>query len=100
MQIATLVGILDQPHLAADHLRGWGLADVHQGRELLLQMADSGLTLDLLAALCEQLAEHLPETADPGAALAAFCRYIQAVRSPLSLAALLQRDPSAMPMLL
>ena len=28
MQIPTLVGVLDQPHLAADHLHAWGLADV------------------------------------------------------------------------
>src|SRR5690242_10717930 len=100
MEIATLVGILDQPQLAADQLRRWGLANIERGRQLLLQLADCGLTLDLLAAVCEQLAEHFPGTPDPDAALAAFCRYLQSVRSPLACAALLERDRTAMPMLL
>jgi glutamate-ammonia-ligase adenylyltransferase len=100
MEIATLVSVLDHPHLAAEHLQGWGLVDVERGRESLLQLADAGLTLDLLAELCGQLGAHLPKTPDPDAALAAFRRYLFAVRSPLSFAALVERDSSAMPMLL
>ena len=41
---------------------------------MLLELAESGLTLDLLASVCRQLADHLPHTADPDAALAAFQR--------------------------
>src|SRR5262245_33222712 len=100
MEIPTLVRVLDHPHLAADHLHGWGLADVLRGQQILLELADTGLTLDLLASVCKQLGQQLPRTRDPDAALAAFRRYLFAVRSPLSLAALLERDPSAMPMLL
>ena len=48
MEIATLVSVLDHPHLAA-HLQSWGLVDVDRGRETLIQLADLGLTLDLLA---------------------------------------------------
>src|SRR6185503_13358827 len=67
---------------------------------ILLELAETGLTHDLLADICEQLGEHLPETPDPDAALAAFSRYLFAVRSPLGLSALFERDSSAMPMLL
>jgi glutamate-ammonia-ligase adenylyltransferase len=100
MEISALVSVLDQPHLAADHLHGWGLRDAARGRQVLLEIADSGLTLDLLANLCGQLAQHLPPAADPDAVLDAFCRYLLAVRSPLALAALCERDASAMPLLL
>src|SRR6476620_7579972 len=100
MEIPTLVSVLDQPHLAADHLHAWGLRDVGRGQQILLELAESGLTLDLLAGVCQQLAEHLPQAANPDAALDRFHRYLFAVRSPLGLAALLERDRSAMPTLL
>src|SRR6478672_9479333 len=100
MEISTLVSVLDQPHVAAGHLRTWGLRDVARAQTILLELAETGLTLDLLAGICEQLAEHLPNTIDPDAALTAFSRYFFAVRSPLGLAALFERDPAAMPMLL
>ncbi|HEY2412443.1 MAG TPA: hypothetical protein VGI40_09385 [Pirellulaceae bacterium] len=100
MEISTLVSVLDQPHVAADHLQAWGLRDVARAQGILLELSETGLTLDLLAAICEQLAAHLPITPDPDAALAAFGRYLLAVRSPLGLAALFERDPAAMPVLL
>ena len=100
MHIATLVSVLDHPHQAADHLHAWGVRDVVRAQRTLLELAETGLTLDLLAGLCNQLATHLPQTADPDAALDALRRYLFGVRSPLALAALLSRDPSAMPMLL
>src|SRR5439155_1613734 len=94
MEIATLVGVLDQPHVAADHLHGWGLRDLGQAQRTLVELADTGLTLDLLAGLCSQLAEHLPQMPDPDAALEGFRRYLFAVRSPIALAGLLARDAS------
>src|SRR5213078_3193918 len=100
MEIRTLVSILDQPHLAAEHLQGWGLSDVERGQRVLLELAETGLTLDLLAGLSRQLREHLRQTPDPDAALAALRRYLFAVRSPIGLAALFEREPSAMPTLL
>src|SRR5690349_7225917 len=100
MEISTLVSILDEPHVAAEALQTWRLKDVPRAQQILVGLAETGLTLDLLAALCEQLAEHLPGSANPDATLGAFARYLLAVRSPLSMAALLQRDPSAMSMLL
>ncbi len=100
MEIPTLVSVLDHPHLAADHLHAWNLRDVHRGQETLLDLADCGLTLDLLAQLCDQLSRHLPELPDPDEVLAAFRQFIFSSRSPLSLGALFQRDPSALPVLL
>src|SRR5262245_24614406 len=100
MEISTLVSVLDQPHQAADLLHAWGLADVPRGQRVLLELAETGLTLDLLADLCRQLGERLPRLSDPDAALAALSRYLFAVRSPLGLVALFGREPTALPMLL
>lgn len=100
MHIATLVSVLEQPEQAAEHLQEWGLRDVRRGQQTLSELAETGLSLDLLLALCEQLGEHLPLAPDPDAALAAFERFLFAVRSPLALVALLQRDAAAMPLLL
>src|SRR5262245_46369429 len=100
MHIATLVSVLDHPHHAAELLHRWGVRDLGRARQTLEELAETGLSLDLLAGLCDRLTEHLPGTPDPDAALAALRRYLFAVRSPLALAALLERDDSAMPMLL
>jgi hypothetical protein len=86
MEIDTLVSVLDQSHGAAEHLDRWGVRDLARAQRTLAELADAGLTLDLLAAVCRQLAEHLPQTADPDAALEAFRRFLFAVRSPLALA--------------
>jgi glutamate-ammonia-ligase adenylyltransferase len=100
MEIPTLVSVLDHPHLAADHLHAWNLRDAHRGQQTLLELADCGLTLDLLANLCDQLSRHLPDLPDPDAVLTAFRQFLFASRSPLALGALFERDPSALPMLL
>ncbi len=100
MEIATLVSVLDHPHLAAGPLHAWGLADVHRGQQTLLELAESGLTLDLLAELCDQLGEHLPSQPDPDASLGAFRAFLFANRSPLAFAALAERDRTVVPMLL
>jgi len=66
----------------------------------LVRMATSGLTLDLLAVVCDQLAEHLPGSADPDMALNNLDRFVAASRSPLSVGTLFQRDPGTLPTLL
>jgi len=100
MQISTLVRVLDDPHLAAEHLDAWKLRDVHRGQAALVELAESGLTLDLLAGLCEQLRQHLPNQAEPDVVLAALKRFLLAARSPLALVALVERDRTALPVLL
>ena len=100
MEIRTLVGILNEPHVAAEQLSGWGLRDISQGRQVLRELADSGLSLDLLAEVCAQLGQSLPKSADPDAVLNGLGRYFSAVRSPRVLAALVERDASVLPTLL
>jgi Glutamine synthetase adenylyltransferase len=100
MEIPTLVSVLDHPHQAADHLHAWKLRDADRAQRTLLDLADCGLTLDLLARLCQQLGRHLPQLADPDAVLDALRRFLFASRSPMALAALFERDPTALPMLL
>ncbi|MCI0360086.1 MAG: hypothetical protein L0211_16535, partial [Planctomycetaceae bacterium] len=100
MEIPTLVSVLDHPHQAADHLQAWKLRDADRGQRTLLELADCGLTLDLLARLCQQLGRHLPHVSDPDAMLEALRRFLFASRSPMALAALFERDPTALPMLL
>jgi glutamate-ammonia-ligase adenylyltransferase len=81
-------------------LRGWGLDDVDRAHAALVRMAVSGVTLDLLAAICEQLAEQLPRVSDPDMALNNFDRFAATARNPLSMAALFERDPEALATLL
>lgn len=100
MQIAQLVEWLDQPHTAAETLQAWGLTDTHKAHANLLGISHSGLTLDLLANLCDQLSVHLPQVSDPDMALNNLERFIRASRSPLSLGGLLERDLETLPTLL
>ena len=65
-----------------------------------MRIATGGITLDLLAAICDQLAEHLPGSSDPDMALNNLERFVVAARNPLSLASLFERDREALPILL
>src|SRR5688572_33267569 len=100
MNVAQLVHWLDQPAVAHEALRAWGVEDVERAHANLLAMSQSGLTLDLLAVLCDQLAQHLPQVSDPDMALNNLERFLLAARSPLSLGGLLERDLDALPTLL
>jgi len=100
MDIAELHRYLDHPAAAAGWLAGWQLDDVERGHGNLVRMALSGMTLDLLATICDQLAEQLPRLSDPDMALNNLDRFITATRNPLSLASLFERDREALPILL
>jgi glutamate-ammonia-ligase adenylyltransferase len=100
MDIATLHRYLDHPGEAAGWLARWRLDDVERGHGNLVRMALSGITLDLLAIICDQLAEQLPRLSDPDMALNNLDRFITATRNPLSLASLFERDQEALPILL
>src|SRR5690606_7353296 len=62
--------------------------------------ATQGVTLDLLALMCDQLALELPKLSDADMALNNLERFIDASRNPLVLATLFARDPDALPTLL
>lgn len=100
MDIPTLRQHLDDPYAAAVWLCGLGLVDVRRAHGNLLGMAKAGVTLDLLAELCRQLEQHLPNCADPDMALHNLERFVLASRNPLSVGTLFERDPHALATLL
>ena len=55
MDTATLIHDLDHPEVAGQWLRDWGLSDPARGHANLVRIATAGVTLDLLAPICEQL---------------------------------------------
>ena len=55
MDTATLRRYLDEPANAGDWLRWLGVADPPRRTATCCGMAASGLTLDLLAVICDQL---------------------------------------------
>lgn len=98
---AALVSLLDRP---ASENRDWyrrlGLADPDRAQLNLRSLARSGITLDLLSGLIQQLEQQLPGTSDPDRALNNLERFVAAARSPLALASLFERDPTGLPILL
>ncbi|MCU0880280.1 MAG: hypothetical protein MUF06_21110, partial [Pirellulaceae bacterium] len=100
MEIASLIGLLDRPSSADESLSDWGVRDPQRARQVLLDLADTGLTLDLLAALCKCLAKQLPREPDPDLVLHTFRQFLFASRSPLALGSLFERDPPALVLLL
>lgn len=91
--------LLDEPAQAAVWLRNAGIINVDRGHGNLVRMATAGITLDLLAIMCDQLAELLPKSSDPDMALNNLDRFVGAARNPLSLASLFERDRDALPTL-
>jgi len=100
MDIDRLHRYLDKPAEAAGWLKGWGLDDVERAHANVVNVATAGVTLDLLAVICDQLAKHLPTSSNPDLALNSLDRFVAASRSPLALASLFERDPEALPVLL
>jgi len=99
MDTATLNHDLDHPEIANLWLRDWGLNDPARGHASLVRIATAGVTLDLLASICEQLSHLLPQSSDPDMALNNLERFISAARSPLALATRFERDRDALPIL-
>ena len=100
MDIAELRQYLDDPEAAAGWLGTLGLSDTKRAHANLVRMAASGLTLDLLAVIGDQLARHLGGCPDPDMALNNLDGFVAASRNPLALGALFERDPRALPTLL
>lgn len=100
MQPDELHALLDDPAKAARWLKPLGLVNLERAHGNLVRMATSGLTLDLLASMCDQLAELLPRSSDPDMALNNLDRFVAAARNPLSIGSLFERDAEALPTLL
>ncbi len=62
-------------------------------------MASAGVTLDLLAGICDQLGQVLARCPDPDMALNNLDRFVAQARNPLSIGTLFERDATALPTL-
>jgi glutamate-ammonia-ligase adenylyltransferase len=100
MRVDELHRYLDDPRQSGDWLRALGVRDAARAHGDLVRIAGTGVTLDLLATICDQLAEHLPRSSDADMALNNLERFFAAARNPLSLATLFERDAEALPILL
>ena len=100
MDIGRLHRYLENPAEARSWLQPWGVEDVERAHANLVGMATAGIPLDLLATICDQLAEHLPRSSNPDMALNNLDRFVRAWRSPLAVGSLFERDPEALAVLL
>lgn len=100
MDVLRVRKLLDDRTLALEEVRSWGVVDIDRAQSNFHSLAQLGVPLDLLSVLWEQLSAALPEQSDPDMALNNLERFFAASRSPLSLAALFERDPEALPILL
>jgi glutamate-ammonia-ligase adenylyltransferase len=92
--------LLDDPAAADAWGRSAGLVDPAGAFRALAAIARAGVPRDLLGSLAGRLAALLPNVADPDRVLVAVERFVAAVRSPLATAALFERDPRALEILL
>jgi len=72
------------------------IVDTARGRENLNSFVRLNLPIDLQTSLCGQLSQALPGCSDPDMALNNLERLFSRARSPLSLAALFERDSTSM----
>ena len=92
----VLRSYLDSRELAAEWLQAVGLRDVERGHRNIVGLAELGIPLDLMATLVSQLEVVLPLAPDADMALNNLDRYFANCTSPLSAAAVFERDPTAL----
>lgn len=101
MKIDVLRQYLDEPAAAKSWLdEALRLRETNTGHGNLRRMAEAGVTLDLLADLCDQFAAVAPRLADADMAWNNLERFVVASRNPLAACALFERDRQALPRLL
>lgn len=100
MEIRDLVRLLDGTSPPESIFGEWGLKDAARAHQSLTELAAAGLTLDLLAGLCDHLKELLPNIASPDDVMAGMVQVIATARSPLSFAAMLEREKNSCKVLL
>jgi len=100
MDLEQLRNYLDDFSQAEPWLRKLKLENPQRGHGNLVRMATGGITIDLMATLCDQLAVRLPLCADPDMSLNNLDRFVSEARNPLSLGALFERDPESLATLL
>jgi glutamate-ammonia-ligase adenylyltransferase len=100
IEIDRLRSCLDDAHEAEPWLRSLCVENLPAAHANFTRMATHGVTLDLLSQISEQFAIAAPGLADPDMAINNLERFIAAARNPMSMAALFERDHSALPNLL
>ena len=100
MDTEQLITILDSPAVAREWFQSLSLTDMRQAHDALTAIADSGMTLDLVAITATQLEHALPQTAKPDQALSYLAKFATLSRSPIALGSLWERDHAALPTLL
>ncbi len=88
--------LLEDPQAAAAWGVAAGLTEPSAAHRAFTTLAGLGVPFDLLGTVADELARLLPEAADADRVLAAVERFFAALRSPLSTAALCERDPRAL----
>ncbi len=92
--------LLSDPAQGSRWLQSLGVHDGDRAQKNLVSLYDAGLPHELFVTLCGYLREELPRLSDPDRALNNLDRFMQASRSPISLAALFERDRRALTELL
>jgi [glutamine synthetase] adenylyltransferase / [glutamine synthetase]-adenylyl-L-tyrosine phosphorylase len=100
MDIATLRHYLDDFDSAQEFLQRLGVVDLRRAHAAILGMAKAGVTLDLLAEICDQLDQVLARCPDPDMAMNNLDRFVARARNPLSIGTLFERDATALPTLI
>jgi glutamate-ammonia-ligase adenylyltransferase len=100
MDVERLVHHLNNASEAHTWLRSLRLENPERAHTNLVNMTRSGMTLDLLCVVCDQLEQYLPQLSDPDMALNNLDRFVAAARNPLSLGSLFERDAQSLPTLL
>ena len=100
MQINDLIGLLDDSKSLTAWLNQTGFADLELAATNFQSIAQSGMTTDQVAEICDQLQAITPQISDCDMALNNLEKFTSASRSRLALGSLFQRDPTALPILL
>ncbi|MEW4455027.1 bifunctional [glutamate--ammonia ligase]-adenylyl-L-tyrosine phosphorylase/[glutamate--ammonia-ligase] adenylyltransferase [Bremerella sp. JC817] len=96
MTVSDFTKLADNSKDASQWLSQLKIVDAARGRENLNSFVRLNLPIDLQTFLCQQLAESLPTCSDPDMALNNLERLFSRSRSPLSLAAMFERDAASL----
>ena len=100
MKVEELLRILDDELQANQWLESLGFSELDRARSNLDAISKSRMTTDQVSNLLVQFQESIIDISDPDMALNNLERFISAARSPLSLGAMFERDPTALPILM
>lgn len=95
-----VLDILNDNSIGTDWLRSLGVQNLDRAMTNLKSIAQCGMTVDLVGGLFDQIEVHLPTVSDPDMALNNLERFVLSTRSRLAIGALLDRDRTALPILL